>query len=44
MVYSLMKTGIITLLSKTGKTILGHEMTDVVGTNFTYFIHPEDEG
>jgi PAS domain S-box-containing protein len=42
-VYELDENGIITLLSKNWKTILGHEMTDVVGTNFNYFIHPEDE-
>jgi PAS domain S-box-containing protein len=42
-VYELDETGIITLLSKNWKTILGHEITDVVGTNFNCFIHPEDE-
>lgn len=42
-VYELDENGIITDLSKNWKTILGHEKNAVVGTNFIYFIHPEDE-
>jgi hypothetical protein len=39
-VYELDENGIITSF-KNWKTILGHEVTDVVGTHFNYFIHPD---
>jgi hypothetical protein len=39
-VYELDENG--NLSFKNWKTILGHEVTDVVGTHFNYFIHPED--
>jgi PAS domain S-box-containing protein len=40
--YQLDENGIITHVSKNWKTILGHNINTVIGSNFSCFVHPED--
>ncbi|THF47086.1 MAG: PAS domain S-box protein, partial [Methylophaga nitratireducenticrescens] len=41
-IYSLSLDGTLTYASPNWSEILGHPLTDVIGRNFEYFIHPDD--